>query len=135
MRWLMCGLLCLLATAASAEAPRDFAYGIELEASGPEALFAVELPQAVYEGVVRADLGDLRVFNAAGEAVPYAFLPRPSARREKGLSLQVPFFALRGAAIAGPVGVEVRLERETGTTAVTTNSRDPMPARPAVLLG
>lgn len=135
MRWLMCGFLCLLATAASAEAPRDFAYGIEIEASGPEALFAVELPQAVYEGVVRADLGDLRVFNAAGEAVPYAFLPRPSARREKGLSLKVPFFALRGDAIAGVEGVEVRIERETGKTVVTTNSRDTMPARQAVLLG
>ena len=75
------------------------------------------------------------MFNAAGEAVPYAFLPRPSERRDKGRSLKVPFFALRGDAIAGVEGVEVRIERETGKTVVTTNSRDTMPARQAALLG
>ena len=49
MSWLIGGLLFLLAAVASAEAPRDFAYGIDVEASGPESLFAVELPPAVYE--------------------------------------------------------------------------------------
>jgi hypothetical protein len=76
-------MLLLLTGLAVAEAPADFAFGVPLETSGPQALFQVELPPAVYEGVVRADLADLRVFNAAGEPVPHAFLPRPVAVHEK----------------------------------------------------
>ena len=53
------GLL-LLTGLAVAEAPADFAFGVPLAASGPQALLQVELPPAVYEGVVRADLADLR---------------------------------------------------------------------------
>ena len=63
-------LLCLFSGVAIAEAPGDFAFGIPLETVATEALFDVEVPAAVYAGVVRADLGDLRVFNAAGEPVP-----------------------------------------------------------------
>ena len=59
-------LLSLLVHAAAAQAPRDFAYGIALSTEGDSAFYQVELPPAVYAGVVRGDLGDLRVFNADG---------------------------------------------------------------------
>jgi hypothetical protein len=108
-------LLCLLTGLAVAEAPADFAFGVPLETRGPQALFQVELPQAVYEGVLRADLADLRVFNAAGEARA-ACLPAAAGRRsrEKQQLLPLPFFALRGDAGSGVEGLEVRIERQTG---------------------
>ena len=60
----------------AAEKPTDYAYGLKIEASGSEALYDVTLPPAVYQGVTRRDLGDVRVFNGADEVVPYAWRPR-----------------------------------------------------------
>jgi hypothetical protein len=132
--WGAWGLL-LLTGLAVAEAPADFAFGVPLEASGPQALFQVELPPAVYEGVVRADLADLRVFNAAGEPVPHAFLPRPVAVHQKQPLLPLPFFALRGDAGSGVEGLEVRIERQTGRAVVTMHGGAPRSQREATLLG
>lgn len=58
-------------SAAAAPVPGDFAYGMELAITGSSPLGAVTLPDAVYRGVTRGDLADLRVFNASGEAVPH----------------------------------------------------------------
>ena len=54
-------ILMLVALPARAEAPADFAYAAPVEAARQEALLWLELPSAVYEGVVRNDLGDLRI--------------------------------------------------------------------------
>ncbi len=135
MRFSVAWLLCLLQGAAVAEVPGDFAFAIPLASSGPAALFRIDLPQAVYEGVSRADLGDLRVFNAAGEPVPHAFLPRTVAAREKRTPLRLPFFALRGDTVAGVEGLDVRIERASGRAVLTINERGRAPARDAPLLG
>lgn len=135
MRGSAAWLLFVLTGLAVAEAPGDFAFGIPLEVDGAQALFQVELPQAVYEGVVRADLADLRVFNAAGEPVPHAFLPPPAALPEKPPLLPLPFFALHGDAGGGVEGLEVRLERQTGRAVVTLRGGASKPPRAATLLG
>ena len=41
-------------------------------------LVEATLPDAVYQGVTRADLGDVRVFNAEGQPVPHAFCVAPA---------------------------------------------------------
>ncbi|HRF12455.1 MAG: hypothetical protein AW09_001518 [Candidatus Accumulibacter phosphatis] len=133
MRIVLAWLLCLLNGVAIAETPEDFAFGMPLETRGAEALFQVELPQAVYEGVLRADLGDLRVFNASGEAVPHAFLPQPATSREKQQPLRLTFFALRGDAVVGVDALEVRIDRSSGRAVLTMNGRPPL--RTATLLG
>jgi hypothetical protein len=71
-------LVLATASAARAEAPSDFAMRQPLATPSGSAFYRLELPDSVYDGAARADLGDLRVFNANGEAVPYAFLPRPA---------------------------------------------------------
>ncbi|MGH9861462.1 MAG: DUF3999 family protein, partial [Candidatus Acidiferrales bacterium] len=72
----MKALIILLALAQSAalaaERPEDFAYGIPIQAGARSALYQVEIPLAVYRGVTRSDLGDVRVFSGAGETVPHA---------------------------------------------------------------
>lgn len=87
-------LVALAATAAHAERPADYAYGIPLEAGAPSAFLRVAVPAAVYEGVVHRDLSDLRVFNADGEVVPFAFVPRPAAPRERPPAVALPMFPL-----------------------------------------
>jgi hypothetical protein len=50
----------------------DFAYAIPLTPVPGLAVQTTLLPLAVYRGVLRQDLGDLRVFNGAGRVVPHA---------------------------------------------------------------
>ncbi len=65
-------LLCLATYSAAAPlVPDDFAAGFELLVDGHGAIYSVELPEDVYKTVVRNDLGDVRVFNGAGEVVPH----------------------------------------------------------------
>ncbi len=69
------GLLAtLLLTATASAAPLqmdDFAYGIPLQVDGDGAIYSLPMPAEVYRRAVRADLGDLRVFNGHGEVVPH----------------------------------------------------------------
>jgi hypothetical protein len=109
---------------AYAEAPGDFAFGAPVETSGREALLRLELTPPVYEGVLRPDLSDLRVFNAAGEVVPHAFLPRMEDATAPPQALRVPLFPLRGAAAAGVEGLDVRVDQTGGRTRVTVRGRD-----------
>lgn len=127
-------ILMFVALPALAEAPGDFAYVAPVEVSSQEALLWLELPSAVYEGAVRADLGDLRVFNAAGEVVPHAFLPQSEGAKVVAPPLRVPLFPLRGAAAAGLQDVDVRVDRTGIQTRVTLRGREAA-ARDAVLLG
>lgn len=63
-------LLLLAPITLLAASPRDFAGGFILETQPNFALQRLELPFEVYNGSVRSDLGDMRVFNAAGMEVP-----------------------------------------------------------------
>lgn len=84
-RWL--ALICLgLAplvqaqpVAPHAPAPGEFASQIPLEVSGDNGVVQLLLPLAVYQQSQSAELADLRVYNSAGLALPYA-LYRPSYR-------------------------------------------------------
>jgi hypothetical protein len=106
---------CLLAAcgaALAAERPADFAYGIPLESDGKEALYEVILPVAAYRGIVRADLADVRVFNGAGEVVPYAWRPRRTAGTEATKPVALALFPLRAEEGASVDGISIRVRRD-----------------------
>ncbi|MDU9050945.1 MAG: DUF3999 domain-containing protein [Candidatus Electrothrix sp. Rat3] len=70
----------------------DFAYGMDLSISGNNAIYGLNIPAAVYQGCTRADLGDLRVFNASHTV---AHLLRPQVSKETKRPAQaLPFFPL-----------------------------------------
>ena len=100
----------------AAEKPAEYAYGLKIEASGSEALYDVTLPSAVYQGVTRRDLGDVRVFNSAGEVVPHAWRPRRTEKAEAGASVQLKLFPLRAAAGANPDSLSVNVRRGANGT-------------------
>lgn len=127
-------ILMIVALPAHAEAPGDFAYAAQIEISSQEALLWLELSPEVYEGTVRNDLGDLRVFNAAGEVVPHAFLPQSEGTKVLVAPLRVPLFPLRGAAAVGLEGVDVKVDRTGIQTRVTLRGREAGP-RDSALLG
>ncbi|MFW6239721.1 MAG: DUF3999 domain-containing protein [Thermodesulfobacteriota bacterium] len=86
-------LAAVLPAAAQPPEPGDFAYGLRLHVSGQDPIYRVALPAAVYRGVTRSDLGDLRVFNAAGRAVPHR-VRRPPGPESAEAARSVPFFPL-----------------------------------------
>jgi uncharacterized protein DUF3999 len=128
-------LLLLVPALAAAEQPGDFGYGIALETTAGSALQQLEVPLAVYEGITRADLGDVRVFNGAGEVVPHAFRPRVTATRQTLPPAAITLFAINTDAPAGVEGVELRLERRGERTVVDLRSPESKPARGARLAG
>lgn len=87
-------LFVLVASSAHAEQSADYAAGMLILPAGAGPFQRVVVPAAIYEGVVRPGLADLRVFNADGELVPFAWLPRPAALRERPPAAALPHFPL-----------------------------------------
>ena len=61
--------------------PNDFARGVEI-APPPGPFFRIDLPEAVFTGTAWTDLRDVRVFNRAGEVVPFARVTPPKTPGE-----------------------------------------------------
>ncbi len=72
----------------------DFAYGLELTVQGQGAIYGLSVPPQVYQNCSRADLGDMRVFNARG-VVPHLLRPQVS-KKKSPLPMALPFFPLLG---------------------------------------
>jgi len=119
-------------TAAAAPlVPGDFAYGCALPATSGAGVYRASLPLAVYEKTLRADLGDLRVFNAAGEMVPHAV--RRIAEERKETSTSLPFFPLPGARRPLTADLSLRVIRSAEGAVVTVDAtensgQEPLPA-------
>ncbi len=81
---------------AIAETPERFAnrFALHAQAAG-EGLHRVILPASVYLGLARHDQGDMRVFNAAGELVPFALVDSPPPLAPAPISTALPWFPLR----------------------------------------
>jgi hypothetical protein len=119
----MKALIILLAlaqgAALAAERPEDFAYGIPIKPGVQSALYEIEIPLVVYRGVTRSDLGDLRVFNSAGETVPHALKPREALYASTVLAARLPVFPLRGASGDKPDDSHIRIQKRGDGTIVS----------------
>jgi len=113
----------LLSNAAAALTPQDFAYGMPIMATEVAAAYRVQLPVDVYKVSVREDLGDVRVFNAQGEAVPYV-IRRMDVRDAEGAPTQtLALFPLHADALAGAQGLRVTLDSPNGAIKLQTDGR------------
>jgi hypothetical protein len=93
----------LFAALAAKAAPNDdYAYAWPLQTEGDSAAWQVELTPEVYAAITRADLGDIQVINAAGEAVPIAPQPVPIASTTRENLVTPPLFALPATAVNAP---------------------------------
>ncbi len=101
MTWTLGAVAALLSAggglATAQPAPPGATAPITLQGPGP--YHRLTLPLAIYSRAAHPDLRDLRVRNAAGHAVPYAWL-RNEAATPQTASRNVPIFALPGAAAA-----------------------------------
>ncbi|MFI4983371.1 MAG: DUF3999 family protein, partial [Nevskiales bacterium] len=123
-------LACLLATAAlAAEKPADFAYGMALRTDGKAALYQLELPAPVYRGVASRSLDDVRVFNAAGEVVPYALRYRAATAATKFAPVTLKIFPIYGAETRDLDGLLVDVQRTPAGSVIRLNRQHAEPAQ------
>jgi Protein of unknown function (DUF3999) len=87
----------------------DFARGAEIRAEGGGSIFRVLLPDDVYDTVTRFDLADIRVLNAAGDAVPHMLreVPRPADPEAEWRA--VPSFPMTEALAGATAKTQVRI--------------------------
>jgi hypothetical protein len=106
-------------------APGEFAHRAPLVFDGGGPHLRATLPPAVYLGAARADLADLRVFNGAGEEVPYA-LTRPNALTRESPIQHAPrgLFPLYGGGTAGSDGLRIDIRQEADGRLVSIRTRD-----------
>jgi len=128
-------LIAFAAAGAHAERPADYAAGVPLMPSGNGPFQRAAVPAAAYEATVRPDLADLRVFNADGEVVPFAWVPRPAATRARPAAVALPRFPLYADRDRRDVaGLSLSVVRNAAGTAVEIKSSD-APPEPGQTLG
>jgi uncharacterized protein DUF3999 len=108
--------------AQAAERIDDFAYAMPIAADPGEALYEVELPAALYRGVSRADLSDVRVFNAKGEMVPHAIRQRAIPQKSEAERRALPIFPLRTDKSGQLEDIQVRVHKRPDGTLVDIRS-------------
>lgn len=88
----------------------DYSHRIGVSVSGKQAVVRLPLPPAVYLEARSPDLRDLRLFDAAGTALPFALVAQLPQAREDRSSAPVAVFPLRGPAGSSrlPDGLEIR---------------------------
>jgi hypothetical protein len=104
--------------------PNDFAYRMQVNGTADSAAYRVALPLALYEKIVHADLSDLRVFNAAGEQVPFA-VERPSSGTVSNAAAALSLFPLQDDSSATLDAVRVTIE--SGRSAINVQTGGPIP--------
>ena len=104
----------------------DFAAGYSLEVEGTGPMYVLQLPSDVYRTVRRADFGDIRVFNGAGDIVPHSLRmieadPQTLSRKEA-----LPFFPLYGGSAANHnADLALHVTRNASGTIVDIESAPP----------
>lgn len=90
--------------------PDAFAYGMRIDTVGLQPVQSVLLTQNVYQNLTRSDLGDLRVFNAAGQPVPHALHLSPVQPESPSDIVSLPIFPVYGREDQpmGDLGIQVR---------------------------
>ena len=103
----------------------DFAFGYTLNTPSGSSVYQVALPEEVYRLSRRDDLGDMRVFNAQTEVVPYALM-RPPVTHEAAKRVTLSVFPVYGGDRLGYESLSIRVVRDQRGTIVNINNKLPM---------
>ncbi|TVO57646.1 DUF3999 family protein [Denitromonas halophila] len=123
-------LMAMAPLALAAPGVEDFDVRLSIEAPVDASLLQLNLPADVYRAVRHADLRDVRIFNATGEAVPMARLPRPT--ESQALRVERPLVALPARSAPVRDGVTVHA---SGATSVRVEVDRTAPAAVSALPG
>jgi uncharacterized protein DUF3999 len=116
---LVIALLGLPVTLAAQASRMDFVRGIEIRTDAAGSLYRVLLPDDVYETSTRADLADMRVLNAAGDAVPHTLRQVPRTAGPDPEWRRVPSFPMAEAQTGSAARTHVRIGADGAVLEVT----------------
>jgi hypothetical protein len=119
-------LLAPLAAQALPLSPQDFASGVPITTTEDAAAYRFALPIAVYQNTYRDDIGDMRLFNAEGNAVPSSLL-RPTAQSPIHKAAQaLPLFPLHQGSPVLIDGVRVTIDSPGSAVKLQTQHGAPV---------
>ena len=121
--------LCTTLSVWAQETPADFTSHVPLSVSGSGPWYRLELPLAVQLNARQADLGDVRVFNAAGEPQAYALSRQASQRSESRNVTAVKWFPLYAADTQQALPDVVMKATTSGTLVEIKPSTAPKPGK------
>lgn len=111
----------------------DFAAGYYLEVENGGPMHVLQLPEDVYRNVRRSDLGDIRVFNGAGEAVPHSLRPVDVDPQTVSQKDGVPFFPYDVSSLAvNRSDLSLHVTRNSSGTIVDIVPPSPDSATPGI---
>lgn len=131
MKYAKAAALVLTASSlAASAAPRgdDYAQGLEVTVYETRPLVELVLPDEVYRNVVRADLGDVRVFNAEGAPVPHAFCAAAPTAAPEVTREALPMFDLQAAAPGATASTQIDVATAGGAQLRINEGTVPPPA-------
>jgi hypothetical protein len=133
-RLLTAACLVGVATSALGAPPKldDYAQGIEIAARSGLPLIEMTLPDAVYQTVTRADLGDMRVFNADGLPVPHALCTAPTQAEPTVTEHSLSVFELQDRPQVANGGGRIEVQTASGTQ---VNVQEPGSDKPVAVNG
>ena len=104
----------------------DYSKGIAISVSSDRPLVEVQVPDAVYRTIARADLADIRVFNSDGAPVPHALCAAPNAAMPIVTLESLPVFELHAAAarLGNESQIDVNTSGGTEVRIIEETSRD-----------
>ena len=110
-------------SAAARMGPEDFAFGYRIETPASGAIYELALPEAVYANVIHADLGDIAVFNTAGETVPHAFRRAIQADPVKPEPVKLHIFPVHENEAGLSQQLSLKLKADFRTTLIELDSK------------
>ncbi len=126
------GFALLAAPAIATDTPDQYALRMEVHTAAAAPFYRLNVPLAAYEASTHGDLQDLRIFNAAGTAVPYARLAPSGSTEEEIHRSSVRWFPIRAAARQENGAPLKMVVRQSGDgTLVSLESGHATPARTA----
>ena len=121
--WTLALGLCSQLSFAQSLSPQDFAFGQPVLTSQKAAAYRFMVPLAIYQETVKADLGDLRLFNAAGVAVPYSLFQHAAPTPIHRPAIALPVFPLREGSSLVLEGIHVTIDAPQSAIHVQTRDR------------
>lgn len=124
-RYLFAWLPIFMGMTVFAEDPSDFKSTARIATTSSDALHRIALPFEAYRDA-KPDFSDLRVFNAAGEALPIAFTGEREAVKSEAPAAALPMFPVSAAKEAkgkAPEGMDVYVKSGPDGTIVSVQGR------------
>ncbi|MET0659526.1 MAG: DUF3999 family protein [Steroidobacteraceae bacterium] len=113
--WMVALAYCVNTAWSAPPTTEQFAQGIEVMPQSPQPVVELALPDEVYRAVTRADLADVRVFDANGNVVPHAFCTAPQVLASFATFLTLPVIELKAARSNADSGTQIDVHTADGT--------------------